>query len=224
MSFRNSVQEVMTRGFKTVHVDKIRTNENNFYAQQNEEDQFVEQMEYLISKNGQDANILVYFDDSREDGKKYTLLAGERRYKAINNLYLSGESDGMIQVKIVDSPEDKEKEILKIIQNNAQRNKSKTIRLEEVRNLHKIWQSMTERGEQPSGKFVEWCGQHIGLSPRMVGYYLKKIRSENEENETADESSDSADENEVELQEYEMLLSDAFSGRKVKISKNSGFQ
>lgn len=47
----------------------------------------VEDMAELIQKYGQDENGVVYMDESVGDGKKYTLLAGERRFKAIKLNY-----------------------------------------------------------------------------------------------------------------------------------------
>lgn len=82
--------DVMSGGnsFRKVSVDEIRPNRENFYASISEnEDQMVEDMAELIQKYGQDENGVVYMDESVGDGKKYTLLAGERRFKAIKLNY-----------------------------------------------------------------------------------------------------------------------------------------
>lgn len=80
------LNEFMSGGEKKlkVHVSEIRRNERNFYAIVSEnEEKDVENLATILRENGQDDNGVVYEDTSIDDGKKYTLLAGERRWKAI---------------------------------------------------------------------------------------------------------------------------------------------
>lgn len=172
MGFRNSVQETMSRGFRKIPVEKIRINENNFYAKTEYEEEAIDQMANLIEENGQDANVLVYLDPREEDGKEYTLLSGERRFKAVERLVRAGKSDGMIQAKIEEAPESESDEMLRLIRGNAQRNKSQEIRIAEVKALQNIWEEMKREGKT-HGKFVDWAGQNIGVSARQITNYLK---------------------------------------------------
>lgn len=225
MSFRNSVQETMTRGYRDISVDKIRCNPINFYAHSKDEDLFVGQMEELIQEQGQDVNAVVYMDDSLEDGKMYTLLSGERRYKAILKLYEQHQGDGMMHVKIIDKPADADQEMIQIISNNAIRHKSKDTRLQEVAALHEIWKHMVN-AKTAHGRFNEWCASRIGISPRSVTNYLKKIQgdSESSDNDSTVEDSDDSSTSEESMKDYEDLLTDRF-GKPVKINaKNHTIQ
>ena len=110
--------DVMSGGnsFRKVSVDEIRPNRENFYASiSDNEDQMVEDMAELIQEYGQDENGVVYMDESVGDGKKYTLLAGERRFKAIKLNYEKGIGDGLFQVKVVAKPKDVTEELIRII-------------------------------------------------------------------------------------------------------------
>ena len=127
--------DVMSGGnsFRKVSVDEIRPNRENFYASiSDNEDQMVEDMAELIQEYGQDENGVVYMDESVGDGKKYTLLAGERRFKAIKLNYEKGIGDGLFQVKVVAKPKDVTEELIRIIMYNGIRNKSKDVRKAEV--------------------------------------------------------------------------------------------
>ena len=80
------LNEFMSGGEKKlkVHVSEIRRNERNFYAVVSEnEEENVDNLATILREDGQDDNGVVYEDTSLNDGKKYTLLAGERRWKAI---------------------------------------------------------------------------------------------------------------------------------------------
>ena len=226
MGFRNSVQDVMTRGYKDISVSKIRVNPVNFYAENDDEEIYVDQMADLIEEWGQDVNAVVYLDDSQDDGKTYTLLSGERRFKAISKLFDQNQGDGMIHVKIVDKPESMDSEMLQIITKNANRNKSKEVREHEVQILSEIWQHMVDENRAPKGRFVEWAATQIGVSPRTVTNYLKSSKTkQSESHEDSLSSEEKEEEIQVEdLKEYEELLQERFN-HPVKIStKNKMIQ
>ena len=106
------LNEFMSGGEKKlkVHVSEIRRNERNFYAVVSEnEEENVENLATILREDGQDDNGVVYEDTSLNDGKKYTLLAGERRWKAITKNYENGLGDGMYEVKVVRRPADEKR-------------------------------------------------------------------------------------------------------------------
>ena len=80
-----SLLQTMANGnsYKNIHVKEIRINPLNFYSRMEEEGFYVDSMATILAEDGQDSSAVVYYDDSKEDGKKYTLIAGERRYKAM---------------------------------------------------------------------------------------------------------------------------------------------
>lgn len=227
-----SLLDLMSEGntFKNVHVNEIRPNTMNFYAHINDEDEeiYVSDMAEQLQEFGQDTNGVVYLDESVGDGKKYTLLAGERRWKATVKNYENGIGDGMFQVKVVPKPVDEVTEIIHIIMNNAQRNKPKEIRKSEVDMLNECWIELEAQGKKPKGKKREWIGKNTGLSARQVQEYLTgSLSDEGGSTATSDESNDgeakkttpemtSADLDT--LKTIEGNLKDSM-GRKVKISK-----
>lgn len=150
---------------------------------------FVDQMADLIKENGQQNNIVVYEDTNIDDGKRYTVLAGERRCKAIMKLVDEGESDGMILARIVEKPENEDQEMINLIQNNAQRNKSDTVRKMEVWTLKEIWDNQKSYGDG-RGSFKDWAAGLIGVSSRTIDRYLATdepdvMDSDNENTEVA---------------------------------------
>lgn len=226
-----SLLDVMSEGssFQKIHVQDIRPNVNNFYAHIDDidEEQYVSDMAEQLKEYGQDSNAVVYKDLSPNDGKSYTLLAGERRWKAVVKNYENGIGDGMLQVKIINKPEDETQELLRIISNNSQRDKSKEVRQAEIDALEFCWQDLKERGLQPPGKKRDWIAQYIGLSPRRVQDYLSASINE----DTLQNSDDIVDLEIPEeepagltpaeidtLKNIETNLKEA-TGRKVKISK-----
>lgn len=169
------LNEFMSGGEKKlkVHVSEIRRNERNFYAVVSEnEEENVDNLATILREDGQDDNGVVYEDTSLNDGKKYTLLAGERRWKAITKNYENGLGDGMYEVKVVRRPADEIDELMRIVRNNAQRNKTKEVRAAEVKAMEVIWDGLVARGEKPEGKKRDWIGANIGLSPRRVQEYM----------------------------------------------------
>ena len=73
-----------------VHIDDIRVNPNNDYEINEDE---VISLSLSIEKYGQLHNGVVY-EDEGEDGKNYTLISGEKRYRAIKLLF----QEFMVQV------------------------------------------------------------------------------------------------------------------------------
>lgn len=229
------LNEFMSGGEKKlkVHVSEIRRNERNFYAVVSEnEEENVENLATILREDGQDDNGVVYEDTSLNDGKKYTLLAGERRWKAITKNYENGLGDGMYEVKVVRRPADEIDELMRIVRNNAQRNKTKEVRAAEVKAMEVIWDGLVARGEKPEGKKRDWIGANIGLSPRRVQEYMTGEESDIGNDEANPEEGgntatrrrnqpplSSADAEY--LRNLQKNLSES-TGRKVKISKSFG--
>lgn len=227
--------DVMSGGnsFRKVSVDEIRPNRENFYASiSNNEDQMVEDMAELIQEYGQDENGVVYMDESVGDGKKYTLLAGERRFKAIKLNYEKGIGDGLFQVKVVAKPKDVTEELIRIIMYNGIRNKSKDVRKAEVDALCMCWEEMDAQGAKPQGKKRDWIAGKIGMSPRQVQEYLTGEFSEQEiDTEPQEDGSTATSEKAEKKKGLELSSADkdtlnslqehlkASTGRKVKINQ-----
>lgn len=227
--------DVMSGGnsFRKVSVDEIRPNRENFYASiSDNEDQMVEDMAELIQEYGQDENGVVYMDESVGDGKKYTLLAGERRFKAIKLNYEKGIGDGLFQVKVVAKPKDVTEELIRIIMYNGIRNKSKDVRKAEVDALCMCWEEMDAQSAKPQGKKRDWIAGKIGMSPRQVQEYLTGEFSEQGiDTEPQEDGSTATSEKSEKKKGLELSSADkdtlnslqehlkASTGRKVKINQ-----
>ncbi len=219
--------------FKKISVDQIRPNRMNFYAHLNDEDEeiYVNDMAEQLLDYGQDSNGVVYLDTSIDDGKMYTLLAGERRWKAIKKNFEENKGDGLFMVKIVPKPESETDEKIHLIMNNAQRNKTKEVKKTEVEVLSECWNELVEQGKKPKGRKREWIAKGMGMSPRQVQEYLTGSLADDEnegeveidvgglqlgEDETNEQTMTSADEETLKMIEKNLRES---TGRKVKISK-----
>ena len=68
-----SLLQTMANGnsYKNIHVKEIRINPLNFYSRMEEEGFYVDSMATILAEDGQDSSAVVYYDDCKEDGKKY---------------------------------------------------------------------------------------------------------------------------------------------------------
>ncbi|WP_276930757.1 ParB/RepB/Spo0J family partition protein [Faecalibaculum rodentium] len=211
----SSLLDLMSGGvkFEKIRVTDIRPNPRNFYGETEDEEEYIDTMAQLISENGQESNGVV-FEQSGDDGRHYTLLSGERRWKAITKNLEEGKGDGLMDVKIVSKPEDDADEYLRLIRNNAQRNKSKQIREKEVEIVLGIYNQLAEQGQRPVGKKREWIGAQVGLSPRQVQSYLKAL-------ESAQEGQEKLEDEHTALESQRLTESlTALTGHKTKITKS----
>lgn len=180
-----------------IHINDIRVNIDNFY----EIDAEIEKLANLILKNDVN-NGKVYYDDLG-DGKHYTLIGGEQRYRAITYLYERGLHDGLYAVRIIDKPKTKDDEILVIIEDNFQRTKSVEDRKSEIKKLSDVYDHykeadhtldkelkaddlsleaktmLEEKRKIPKGMLKrDWIHSKTGLSPRQVQEYLTGVYSD----------------------------------------------
>ena len=80
-----SLARQLSRGIqkKKVSVDEVRENPKNFYIVREMD---VEKLMRSMLSEGQLENVLVYEDEDPADGKKYTLLSGATRYRALKRI------------------------------------------------------------------------------------------------------------------------------------------
>ncbi len=183
----SSLTKHMSNGEKElkISVKEIRMNPNNFYAhiEADDENRLIEDLAQMILENGQDSNAVVYEDTSLNDGKKYTLIAGERRCKAIEYNFKNGGGDGMINVKVIKKPLNEDEELLRLVRNNSNRPKNKDIIRAEINAMDKVYISLEREGRKPDGLKRDWIGKQIGLKGRRVQEYLTGNEASNESNQ-----------------------------------------
>lgn len=153
------------------HVSEIRANELNHYHIDNDE---IIALAETIKVDGQLANGLVYLDD-RGDGKKYTLIGGERRWRAITYLYENGVKDGMYDIVVLPKPKNIVEEKRLIRNANRQRVKSEEDVYLEIIDAEKEYDYLCEIGKQPKGKKRDFIGNEIGRSGKTVDNIKKKF-------------------------------------------------
>ena len=169
-----SLLSAMSNGKKrnlTVDIEDVRTNEKNCY---NFTPEMLISLANSIEKYGQLENATVYEDVTPDDGRKYTLIGGESRYRAIISLVEQGKHDGKFNVKVVNKPEDEVKELELILQDNLQRHKNKDIIKKEIEMYEEIYAKLVAIGQKPNGQKRDWIGMQIGISGRTVDRYKEQ--------------------------------------------------
>lgn len=156
-----------------IDLSSIRTNPLNFFAQTSEEESFIQSQMVAIKRDGQIEPVIVYFDDEIDDEKVYTLLGGERRFKALLRLHKEDpNSFDSIQAKVINRPETKEEEVRTIMSLNANRD-SLAVKWEVIHRLHDMWEKREEFNINFSGRFEEWAEQMSGWKQRTITRYWK---------------------------------------------------
>lgn len=154
-----------------IHVSEIRRNELN---RLHIDDEKVKAIAWSIQQRGQLENATVY-EDKRNDGKKYTLIGGETRWRAISYLYEKGAMDGSIFVTIIPKPKDFLEEKILIRDDNLQRNKSDEDLYIDILDAEDEYEYLSQIGKRPTGKKRDYVGMCIGKSGRHVDNIKKKF-------------------------------------------------
>lgn len=154
-----------------IHCSLIRRNELN---RLHIADDKVKAIAWSIQRGGQLENATVYEDDL-QDGKKYTLIGGETRWRAISYLYDNGAVDGYVYVTVIPKPKTIHEERRLIRDDNLQREKTDEDIYLEILGAEDEYESLCESGERPSGKKRDFVGKCIGMSGRNVDNIKKKF-------------------------------------------------
>ena len=162
-----------------IDTTEIRVNPLNYASKRADEEELIAAMEKTIKEFGQQEYGVVYEDESDEDDKTYTLISGERRFRAIENLRKKGEHIGIFIAKIIPKPESKIKEELLILQNNIKRADTKEAKKQLVKTLRNIWEEMSkDEKDKEGGNFSEWAGKIYACSPRTIERWLAEAKKD----------------------------------------------
>ena len=162
---------------KIISVSEVRMNELNYYPS---DDEMVTSLSEHIARDGQLENATVYCEQ-KNDGRIYTLIGGETRYRAICKLVEEGRSNGDFKVEVIEKPDNMQEELRLITEDNVQRKKTMEVRYHEILKLENIYNRFEEK---PAGKKRDWIGQMLGISGRMVDN-IKNKYSQRETNTSA---------------------------------------
>ena len=121
----------------SIPAELIRPNKYNFYEDEKfykknrdaetGEDIELRSLEDGIASVGQMENIVVYRDESINDGKKYTLLSGQRRWQSVLNNKAKGIGSGELDATIRPKPQNNFEETMLIIEGNKRRRTEVTV-------------------------------------------------------------------------------------------------
>lgn len=173
MSLRERLQD---KKKITVHVDEIRVNQNNHYPIVD-----IDELADQILQMGEQITPGEAYMDDQEDGKRFTLTSGERRYRAISSLYKQKLHDGMMDLIIVPKPKDIWSEYRRIRAANIHRADNPEIQEMEMKQLLEEYDYLISINQKPEGLKRDWIAKELGISGRTVDRRLKKMNEGNQE-------------------------------------------
>lgn len=141
-----AVEDVPKARFRSrdISIKKMYSNDKNFYSMQD-----IEELAGKILAVGLLENMVVTYDPC-DDGE-YRIIAGERRWRALNLLVSRGYEEFEIATCQIKSPLEEHEERVQIIIANAYRNKTVMDVLEEEKQLKQSLQHMKENNLKLQG-------------------------------------------------------------------------
>ena len=141
-----------------INLSDIRVNPNNIYEEQN-----IKELADSIESFGQLENATLYEDLSIDDGKKYTLVGGHRRYLAISYLAERGLYEPVLKASLIEKPNVHQMEQMLIVTDNQQRVKDKETKIREIYYANNYWNYLVSINQQPQGKKREWIAKKLAM-------------------------------------------------------------
>ena len=156
-----------------INLSDIRVNPNNIYEEQN-----IKELADSIESFGQLENATLYEDLSIDDGKKYTLVGGHRRYLAISYLAERGLYEPVLKARLIEKPNVHQMEQMLIVTDNQQRVKDKETKIREIYYANNYWNYLVSINQQPQGKKREWIAKKTGYGERVIQDILSDIKKQ----------------------------------------------
>ena len=168
-----------------INLSDIRVNPNNIYEEQN-----IKELADSIESFGQLENATLYEDLSIDDGKKYTLVGGHRRYLAISYLAERGLYEPVLKASLIEKSNVHQMEQMLIVTDNQQRVKDKETKIREIYYANNYWNYLVSINQQPQGKKREWIAKKTGYGERVIQDILSDIKKQsmNQQSLTATQS------------------------------------
>lgn len=160
-----------------INLSEIRENPHNKYMDdknysQEKTDMEITALANSIEKYGQFHNLVVYRDNSLDDGKEYTLLSGAKRFRALNKLYSEGKNDGTADALVYPKPNSLADEIDIIQDANLQRKPeldNHELLYQEIIEKEEVYDRLKESGEVTKGLFKRpFVSTMLGISEGTV--------------------------------------------------------
>lgn len=156
---------------KKVSIDEVRENPSNFYEVK---DSDVEKVMRSMLTEGQLENAVAYEDETPGDGKKYTLISGATRYRAlcriVNEGLVNESCDGMLRIDIHPRPGSALIESRMLRDANLQREKTKADMYHEIISCeHEVEHLRSRNPDAFRGmKSRDAVGMMLGITGRQV--------------------------------------------------------
>lgn len=166
---RAAVEEVSKARFRTkdISIKRMYTNERNFYSMTG-----IEQLAGEILAAGLIENLTVVYAPC-ETGE-YRIIAGERRFRALNLLVERGYTEFEMATCQIKSPADEHEETVQLILANGYRDKTVADVLEEEKRLKEALQYMKDHGmtlagqKLDSGRLRDVIASMMNTSPTRI--------------------------------------------------------
>lgn len=162
-----------------IDIDDIYPNEMNIMSTDD-----IDELAESIHKNGLLNPLKVY----KNKDSSYELLGGHRRWLAIKKIVEEDDDfDPEVNCIVLSRPEDKLREQMQIIQDNAQRDMTSEDKKKLFQKLNDIFDTAEVEGNYAitGGQTKsDWISMNLGVSQRTVQRWLKEIQ---DKKETAEE-------------------------------------
>ena len=175
MSLRERLQD---KKKITVHIDEIRANPHNNYPMND-----IEELADQILQMGEQITPGEAYLADGDDGKRFTLTSGERRYRAISLLYKQRLHDGMMDLIIVEQPKDIWSEHRRIRAANIHRADNPEVQEMEIHQLLEEYDYLTSIDQKPNGLKRDWIARELGVSGRTIDRRLKRTNAAQQKND-----------------------------------------
>ena len=166
-----------------IHVNDIRFNSNNEFEVSSEK---ILALANSLKNQEQLHNIVVY-KDLLDDGKKYTLISGETRVRAILYLYDANQSDGYINAVVKSKPKTQLDEKLLIVNANIQRDMTDEDYYFAIKVFEEEYERLKESDNKPEQNKRDYVGSKLGRSGRWVTIIKNKFEGKSEKTKRKEE-------------------------------------
>lgn len=169
-SSKSAAEEKPKARFRTrdISIRKMYSNDKNFYSMND-----IEELAQLILAVGMMENMAVTYDPCERG--EYRIIAGERRWRALNLLTEKGYEDFEIATCQILTPAEEHEEIVQVIVANAYRTKTVMDILREEQQLKESLQYMKDNGltlqgyKLDSGRLRDVIADIMNMSAAKIG-------------------------------------------------------
>lgn len=151
------------------------------------EEELVENMADMLATDPENKNriqqeslAVVYEDTTPNDGKRYTLLSGHLRCKAVQKAYEEGKGDGLLYCRIDEKPKNDFDEFKTILRHNFQTERDADYKQKVVERFSEFYEKLMQdpNAEKPGQRKRAWIAEQckksgvLNLGERTIQKFL----------------------------------------------------